>query len=124
MNAVNIVGRLVKDPEIRKTEDGMTVCDMKFAIADTYSKDARTDFVMVTTFGNKAENCEKYLRKGLMAGITGRIRSDFYTDADGIKRYPVKIIADRIKFVEYPDRGMEAPAEEPAYGPEQDDFER
>ena len=140
MNAVNIVGRLVKDPEIKKTDDGRTVCDLRFAIDDPFSKSDRSDFITVTTFGVQAENCDKYLRKGLMAGITGRIRSDVYTDADGIKRYPVKIMADRVQYLEYPERARESQAEkpsnesareheyeprhEPEYGPEQYSLER
>ena len=118
MNAVNIVGRLVKDPELKRTEDGKAVCDLRFAINDPISKDDRSDFITVTTFGVQAENCEKYLRKGLMAGVTGRIRSDVYTNADGIKRYPVKIIADRVQYLEYADRSKEAVAEETRHEPE------
>jgi len=124
MNAVNIVGRLVKDPELKKMDDGKMVCDLRFAIDDPISKDDRSDFINVTAFGVQAENCGRYLHKGLMAGVTGRIRSDAYTDADGIKRYPVKIIADRIQYLEWAERSKEAKTEEPEHEPEQYSLER
>lgn len=119
MNAVNIVGRLARDPEFRRTEDGKAVCDLRFALDDPVSKNDRSDFITVTAFGVQAENCDKYLRKGYLAGVTGRIRSDVYTDADGIKRYPVKIMADRIQYLDRPERSKEPGTEEPACEPEQ-----
>lgn len=104
MNGVNLIGRLVKDPEMKKTDEGLSICDIRLAIDDTHSKDDRADFVNVTVFGNQAENCERYLRKGFLAGVTGRIRSDSYTDPEGVKRYPVKVIAERVQFLQFPDR--------------------
>jgi single-strand DNA-binding protein len=104
MNNVNIVGRLTKDPELRHMDDGRAVCDFTLAIDDTYSREDRTDFLRVTAFGNQAELCERYLRKGFLAGASGRIRSDQYTDAEGIQRYPVTITADRVQFLQWPDR--------------------
>jgi single-strand DNA-binding protein len=58
----------------------------------------------VTTFGNQAELCEKYLRKGFLAGASGRIRAEQYTDSEGIRRYPVSITADNVQFLQWPDR--------------------
>jgi len=107
MNTVSIIGRLVKDPELKKTDDGKAICDLRFAIDDPFSKDDRCDFINVTTFGNQAENCERYLRKGLLAGVTGRIRSDVYTNSDGVKKYPIKIIGENVQFLEWPNREQE-----------------
>ena len=94
MNSVSIIGRLVKDPEMKKTDDGMSVCDLRLAIDDTFSKEDRADFINVTVFGNQADVCERYLRKGFITGVSGHIRSDVYTDAEGARRYPVKLIAE------------------------------
>ena len=107
MNAVNIIGRLTKDPEIRKTQDGTTICNLRIAIDDSHSKDDRTDFINVTVFGAQGDVCEKYLRKGFLCGVTGRLRSDVYTDQEGIKRYPVTLTADRIQMVQWPERVSE-----------------
>jgi single-strand DNA-binding protein len=104
MNTVNLIGRLTKDPELRRTEDGRAICNFNLAIDDTYSKEDRADFIRITVFGTQAENCEKYLRKGLLTGVNGRIRSESYTDADGIKRYPVTVTADRVQFCQFPER--------------------
>ena len=109
MNNVNIIGRLVRDPETRKTGEGLTICDMRLAIDDTFSKEDRTDFINVTVFGNQGELCKRYLCKGFIAGVSGRIRSDMYTDSEGVKRYPVKLIAERVQFLQWPDRSEKKP---------------
>jgi len=114
MNTVNIIGRLTRDPVLRHTDDGKSVCDLTVAVEDTFSKDDRTDFLRVTAWGNQAENCAKYLQKGLMCGVNGRLRSDTYTDQDGVKRYPVSITADRVQFLQLKPReqAMAAPEAE------------
>jgi single-strand DNA-binding protein len=104
MNSVNVIGRLTKDPEIRKTEEGVTICSLRLAVDDTFSKEDRADFINVTVFGAQGEVCEKYLRKGFICGVSGRIRSDVYTDAEGVKRYPVKLTAERVQFLQWPER--------------------
>jgi single-strand DNA-binding protein len=104
MNNVNLIGRLTKDPELRKTEEGRSICTFSLAVDDTFSKEDRADFIRVTVFGNQANNCKNYLRKGFLAGVNGRIRSDVYTDADGIKRHPISVTAERVQFLQWPDR--------------------
>jgi single-strand DNA-binding protein len=110
MNSVNVIGRLTKDPEMRKTEEGKSVCTLRLAIDDTFSRDDRADFISVTVFGNQADNCEKYLRKGFITGVQGRLRSDTYTDSEGVTRYPIKIIAERVQFLQWPERKERAVA--------------
>ena len=104
MNNVSIIGRLVKDPEIKRTDEGKTICDLRFAIDDPFSKEDRTDFINVTAFGIQGELCERYLRKGFMAGVSGRIRTEVYTDSAGVKRYPVKLVAENVQFLQWPER--------------------
>ena len=104
MNNTNLIGRLTRDPELRKTEEGLSICDFSLAIDDVFSREDRTDFIKVTAFGSQAENCEKYLRKGFLCGVSGRIRSEVYTDKEGNKRYPTKIVADRVQFLTFPSR--------------------
>ena len=104
MNTVSMIGRLTKDPELHKTESGLSICNLTIAVDDVFSKEDRADFLNVTIFGNQAENCEKYLRKGFLAGIQGRMRSEAYTDSEGIRRYPVKVVADRVQFIQFPER--------------------
>lgn len=107
MNTVNLIGRLTKDPELKKTDEGKSICTFNLAIDDTFSKEDRADFLRVTVFGNQADNCNKYLRKGFMAGVQGRLRSDSYTDSEGIRRYPVSVTCDRCQFLQWPEKQTE-----------------
>ena len=109
MNTVSLIGRLTKDPELKTTEDGRAICTFNLAVDDAFSKEDRADFVRVTVFGLQGENCSKYLRKGFLTGVSGRLRSDSYTDAEGIKRFPVNIIADRCQFLQWPEKSQDAP---------------
>jgi single-strand DNA-binding protein len=104
MNSVNIIGRLTKDPELKKLDEGRSLCTFTLAVDDIHSKEDRADFLRVSVFGNPGDLCEKYLRKGFLAGVTGRLRTDTYTDADGIVRYPVKVIAENVRFLQWPER--------------------
>ena len=104
MNSVNIIGRLVRDPEVKRTEEGTSICNLRIAVDDTFSKEDRADFINVTVFGNQADTCERYLRKGFITGVSGHIRSEVYTDQEGARRYPVKLIAERVQFLQWPER--------------------
>jgi single-strand DNA-binding protein len=104
MNNINLIGRLTKDPELRKTDEGRSMCFFTLAVDDTFSKEDRTDFVRVTVFGPQADNCEKYLRKGFLAGVSGRMRSESYTDSEGIRRYPVSVTGERVQFLQWPEK--------------------
>jgi single-strand DNA-binding protein len=104
MNSVNIIGRLTRDPEFKKLDEGRGLCSFTLAVGDVRSKEDRADFLRVSVFGNPAELCERYLRKGFLAGVTGRLRTDTYTDAEGIVRYPVKVVAENVRFLQWPER--------------------
>jgi single-strand DNA-binding protein len=113
MNTVNLVGRLVKDPELNITQGGKAVCNMRVAVDDVFSAEDRADFLNVSVWGKQAENCSKYLQKGSRAGVEGRLRTDSYTDAEGIKRYPVTVVANRVEFLSsLRERNIERPAEQ------------
>ena len=114
MNNVNLIGRLTKDPELRKTEEGTSICTFNIAVDDIFSKEDRADFLRVTVFGTQAENCQKYLRKGFLTGVNGRLRSDSYTDSEGVKRYTVSITGERIQFLQFPERETSKDAPERA----------
>jgi single-strand DNA-binding protein len=105
MNSVNIIGRLTKDPELRKYGEGRNLCTFTLAVYDIRSKDDRADFLRVIVFGGPGELCAKYLRKGFLAGVTGRLRTETYTDSEGITRYPVRVVADNVRFLQWPERG-------------------
>jgi single-strand DNA-binding protein len=102
MNSVNLIGRLTKDPEIKRTDDGNTICDFTLAVDDAHAKDDRADYFGVTVFGTAGELCERYLRKGFLAGVSGRLRSERQTE--GLVRNPVKIIGDHVRFLQWPEK--------------------
>lgn len=104
MNSVNVIGRLTKDPELNESASGMMYSKFTIAIDDYASKEDRADFIRVVSFGRQAENAKKYLRKGFLVGVNGKIKTDVYEDKDNNKKYSVDVIADRIQFVQWPEK--------------------
>lgn len=115
MNVVILTGRLVKDVEIRYTGDQMAVASFTLAI-DRQSKEKKTDFPRVTVFGKQAENCEKFLKKGRLVAVEGRIQTGSYEDKDGKKVYTTDVAANRVEFLEWGDKAeTEEEVESPKY---------
>ena len=84
MNIVTLTGRLTRDPDVRYAGE-MAVARFSLAVARPKQKDkeATSDFPSIVCFGKTAQLVEKYLTKGRMVGITGRIQTGNYTDKDG-----------------------------------------
>lgn len=103
MNAVALIGRLTKDPEVRYTQEGKAIAQMTVAIDRPPRKDGtkETDFPRITVFGKQAENCEKYLKKGRLVGINGRIQTGSYTNKNGEKVYTTDVVAEKVEFLEW-----------------------
>ncbi|MDR0886651.1 MAG: single-stranded DNA-binding protein [Clostridiales Family XIII bacterium] len=120
MNNVNLIGRLTKDPAVKHTGNGLAICSFNLAVDDFHARDDRADFIRVKVFGTQGDNCEKYLRKGFLTGVAGRIHSDTYTDQEGIKHYPIEIIADTVQFLQWPTRETKItePVTEPKVEPD------
>ena len=112
MNNVTLIGRLTKDPETRYTSDTQMAIT-RFSIAIDRGKDKGADFPSIVVFGKQAENCEKYLKKGRLAGIQGRLQTGSY-EKDGHKVYTTDVVADRVEFL----GGSEKTTPEPEYVPE------
>lgn len=64
-------------------------------------EDKKTDFPSIVVFGKQAENCERYLGKGRMVGIEGRIQTGSYTNKDGQKVYTTDVVANRVEFIDW-----------------------
>lgn len=103
MNSVVLIGRLTRDPELRYTTSQMAVATFSLAIDRPVraGKERETDFPRITVFGKQAENCEKYLAKGRMAAVQGRLQTGSYTNKDGAKVYTTDVVADRVEFLEW-----------------------
>ena len=104
MNSVSLIGRLTRDPEVRYGAASQTAI-AKFTIAvdrrGAKEGEQTADFIGITCFGKTAELVEKYIGKGRLVGITGRIQTGSY-EKDGRKVYTTDVIADRVEFL---DRG-------------------
>lgn len=103
MNAVCLIGRMVKDIEIRITESNVTVGYFTLAVDRAFSKEKEADFIRLTVFGKTAENIEKYTRKGAKIAVQGRIQVTNYEDKDGKKVSKTGVVADRVEFLEWLD---------------------
>lgn len=110
MNLVCLTGRLTKDPDYRITSGEMQVC--KFVIAvDRVGRSAdsdKADFPRITVFGKHAENCNKYLSKGKLVGVQGRLQTGSYENDRGEKVYTTDVIADRVEFLSPRSEGEQA----------------
>lgn len=107
MNSVNLIGRLTRDPEVRYVpESQLAVATFTVAIDRPPRKDGakQTDFPRITVFGKQAENCERYLAKGRLVGIQGRIQTGSYKNKEGQTVYTTDVVADRVEFLEWGDR--------------------
>lgn len=116
MNSVNLIGRLTRDPEVRYIGESQTaVAQFALAVDRPVKKDSekKTDFPRITVFGRQAENCEKYLGKGRLVGIQGRLQTGSYTDKDGKTVYTTDVVAERVEFIDWGDKGDQN--ERPAY---------
>ena len=131
MNSVVLIGRLTRDPEVRYTA-GTQMAVASFTIAIDRPVRAggekQTDFPRITVFGKQAENCEKFLVKGRLVGVQGRIQTGSYKNRDGVTVYTTDVVADRVEFLEWGDRNQSSAASrpDPSFSQSQqgaDDFE-
>ena len=107
MNNVVLIGRLTRDPEVRYiSESQMAVATFTMAIDRPVSagKEKKTDFPRVTVFGGQAENCERFLAKGLRCSVQGRLQTGSYTDKNGQTVYTTDVIAERVEFIDFKDK--------------------
>lgn len=102
LNTITIAGRMVRDPELRRTGSGKAVtsfsvaCDRDFKNSQTGEKEV--DFLDCVAWGSTAETVERYFRKGQMAMVTGRLQIRQYTDKNGQKRRYAEILVNSVYF--------------------------
>lgn len=101
LNHVVLAGRLTADPELRRTQSGIAVASFNLAVDQDYkSQDGErgVDFIPIVAWRNTAEFAEKYLEKGQMAIVSGRLTSRRYEDKNGNKRTAYEVVANSIYF--------------------------
>lgn len=104
MNKVILIGRLVRDAEVRYSqgENATAIASFTMAVDRTYKRqgDATADFINCKAFGKNADFFEKYGRQGIKFAITGHIQTGSYTNKDGNKVYTTDVIIDTQEFCE------------------------
>jgi len=105
INRVVVIGRLTRDPELRSTAGGTSVCRLRLACnsgwrnRDTGEYDERPNFFDVTVFGASGEACARFLGKGQPVGVDGRLDLHEWENAEGERRQAVGIVADSVQFL-------------------------
>jgi single-strand DNA-binding protein len=103
INAVVLVGRLTKDPEVQHTNSNIAVCKFTLAVNRKYKSDGgenEADFIRCVAWRKSAENMARFVKKGSLLGIEGRIETGSYDDKEGIRRYTTDVITDSVQFLE------------------------
>lgn len=104
LNKASIIGNLGNDPDMRYTQSDTAVCNISVATTERWkNKDGErveeTEWHRVVAFGKLAEIMGEYLRKGSQVYIEGKIKTEKYTDKEGIERYSTKIYANEMKML-------------------------
>ena len=103
INRVILVGRITKDPELRTTQSDLPVCSFTIAVNRQFkSKDGENeaDFIQCVVWRKQAENLVKYIKKGNMIGVDGRVQTRTYDNSEGARQYVTEIVCDSIQFLE------------------------
>jgi len=103
MNKAILVGRLTKDPELKRTSNDIPFVQFTIAINRTYSNkqgEKQADFISCVAWRNQAENLARYMRKGSLIGVDGQIQTRNFDDPNGVRRYVTEVICDSIQFLE------------------------
>ena len=102
MNQVFLIGNLTKDPELRKTASGLSVCTFTLAVTRKYKDSGgrkQSDFISVVVWRDQADHCARYLSKGRKCAVIGELNIDSYDGRDGQKKYRTQIVASSVEFL-------------------------
>ena len=120
LNKIVLMGRLVRDPELRRTGGGTAVAALTLAVDRDYksqSGEKETDFIDVVAWRSTAEFVNKYFTKGRMAVVSGRLQIRCWTDKDGSKRRTAEVNADHVYFGDSKKESQDGPSASAPYLP-------
>lgn len=103
MNKAFLIGRLTRDPELRYSSSNAAIVNFSIAIDRQYTNQQgqrETDFINIVAFQKQAENIKKYVSKGSLVAVDGRIQTRNYEDKDGKRVYVTEVVADRVQFLD------------------------
>lgn len=114
LNKVTVMGRLCADPELRRTQNGISVCNARIAVERDYtdgSGERETDFFSIVAWRGTADFLSNYFDKGRKVVVSGRLQTRTWTDQENHKRVTVEIVAESVYFADSkPTEASEAPA--------------
>ncbi|MCD2137941.1 single-stranded DNA-binding protein [Salinicoccus halitifaciens] len=103
INRVVLVGRLTRDPELRVSQNNVSVTTFNLAVNRPFTGqngERGADFINCVTFRKQAENVNQYVKKGSLVGIDGRIQTRNYENKDGQRVYVTEVVCDSVQFLE------------------------
>ena len=111
MNSVNLIGRFTRDPELRITEKGTSVCSFSLAVQRSFKNsegEYEADFINCVAWKNSAEFISKYFKKGQQIGVQGELQTRKWSDDEGKTRYATEVIVRNTTFVGKSENGNAA----------------
>jgi len=102
LNRIVLIGRLTKDPELRYTPNGKAVATFTLAVERPFKNqdgEREADFINIVVWETQAENCAKYLEKGKLAAVDGRLQIRSFNRQDGQRRWVTEVVADTVRFL-------------------------
>ena len=103
MNKAILMGRLTADPELRTTQSNISVCSFTLAVNRNYvssTGERDADFINCVAWRNQAKNMHKYVKKGHLLGVDGRLQTRTYQNEAGETRYITEVVCDFVTFLE------------------------
>src|SRR5690554_4011318 len=104
LNKVVLIGRLTRDPELRYTSSGIAVTRFTLAVDRNYTNqqgERQADFIPIVVWRGQAETSAKYLSKGRLVAVSGRIQTGSYETPEGQRRYTTDVVADEVRFLDW-----------------------
>ena len=112
MNSICLMGRLTGDPELKTTQNGISVVSFRVAVDRAYrakDQERQADFIPCTAWRQTAEFISKYFKKGSALCVTGSIQTRSWQDQQGQRRYATEVVVDEAMFVDSRNEGAAAP---------------
>ncbi len=121
MNKVQLLGRLVREPEVKSAGE-TTICNYTLAVPKRFKKKdgEQADFINCLCFGKSADFVSKYFEKGRQVAVVGSIQTRSWTDKEGNKRWSTEVVTDEHYFADSKKDGVETPKSEKGFYPVND----
>lgn len=115
LNRIVLIGRLTRDPEVRYIANGTAVANFTLAVDRSFKNaqgEREADFINIVAWRQLGENCGRYLSKGKLAAVDGRLQIRSYETQDGQKRIAAEVVAEDVRFLSPRDGGSFSPGGE------------